>query len=127
MKYLKFRPLASAALVVFIAGLALFALYLAAPRSRDFVLQVDNQSGLMVDYVRLFGEGLEQDALLLQLQPGQQGSLSTRIKPAGALRFEVSQGGNRIDTYVVEDTRVLDDLKQRLTIHPHNRFILSRQ
>lgn len=94
-------------------------------QASEFVLQVVNQSALPVQQIRLFGEALNQDALLLNLDPGQQGTLTTEVRSSGALKFEVSQGGNRIDTYIVEDTRLLESFRQTLVIHPDNRFILS--
>lgn len=92
---------------------------------REFSLSVINQSGVNVDQVRLFGTALEHDAVLLNLQSGQAVELETTILASGTLRVEISQGLNRIDSHIVEDTRILEALSQQLTIEPGNRFLLS--
>lgn len=112
-----------AALAVVIAAALMVAYQQQQPV--EFELRVINRSELPVQQVRLFGEALEQDALLLNLDPGQQAKVTTLVGHRGALKFEVSQSGNRIDTFIVEDTRLLDNFRQTLVIHPHNRFILS--
>lgn len=111
------------AFVVVLATLVLKELY---PSAREFNLVVENTSGQEVDQLRLFGEAMEHEVVLVKLPPGQQQRIVAIIRPSGNLRFEVSQGMNRIDHFIVEDTRVLDDLEQRLTIQPGNRIILSR-
>ncbi len=105
--------------------LAMAALWYQSHQPRTFQLEVANRSTRVVEQVRLFGSGLEQDAVLLTLPPGATAILDTPLKARGALRFEVAQGGNRIDTYIVEDTRRLEHLSQRLTIHDDNRFLLD--
>lgn len=92
---------------------------------RQFTLQVTNQSGLLVDQVRLFGTALENEAVLLNLPPQADVELQTAINTSGTLRVEITQGLNRIDSPIVEDTRLLTVLSQQLTIEPGNRFLLS--
>ena len=100
-------------------------MYWHSSQPRRFTLEVANRSAKPVDQVRLFGTALNQDALLLKLDPEQSRLMTVSINKTGTLRVEISQDMNRIDTYIVEDTRILDDLSQRLTIEADNRFLLS--
>lgn len=122
MKKSTFLPV----LVVAVAIIAVLLLIAKYPSSREFVLVVENTSGRELDQLRLFGEAVDHPVVLVKLQPGQEQRVTVAILPSGNLRFEVSQGMNRIDSFIVEDTRILDDLEQRLTIYPENRIILSR-
>lgn len=117
--------IALALLVVIVLLLSIVWMIQQTSAPRQFVLVVENQSSQMVDQVRLFGSALEADALLFKLDSEQSSKISVAIKKSGTLRFEVSQGYNRIDTYIVEDTLVLDDLSQRLVIHDNNRFLIA--
>lgn len=120
------KTLLLAAVLVFIAVAIAVLLKVNSQASREFTLLVENSSELDVDQLRLFGGAVEHEVVLLKLPPGQKQSLSVSILPSGTLKFEVSQGMNRIDSHIVEDTRILDDLEQRLSIQPGNRIMLSR-
>ena len=110
-------------LVLILAGTAWVVQQRLQPR--HFVLQVVNLSGNTVDRVRLFGTALQQDALLLQLPSGQSADIEAELGNSGTLRFEVTQGLNHIDTFIVDDVRKLEHFLQRLTIRDHNRFLLG--
>lgn len=91
----------------------------------QYRLAIANQSELTVDQVRLFGSGVTTEQVTQALEPGSQRVISVSLKAEGSLRFEVIQGGNRIDTYIEEDVADLSGDQQRLIIHPHNRFIIN--
>lgn len=104
----------------------LWLVYQRSPQ-RQFVLDVENLSGVVVDRVTLSGTALNQAAVLAALEPGQQKTLRLAIGDSGTLRFEVVQGRNRADAAIVEDARLLEHPHQRLEIREGNRFLLSRE
>ncbi len=90
-----------------------------------YQLQVVNNSLKVVDQVRLFGEAVVQAASVQAIEPGASRLVSVELRSDGGLRFEVTQGLNRIDTYIEQDVGQLTDLQQRLEINPNNRFIID--
>lgn len=119
-----YRPLAYAVSALLILML-LYWFQQRGTQPRQFHLLVINRSETMVEQVRLFGSALEQDVVLLNIAPQQPFQLEAPIMSQGTLKVEISQGLNRIDGPIVEDTRVLESFSQRLTIEPNNRFILG--
>ncbi len=90
-----------------------------------YQLEVINQSADTVDYVKLFGKGAQSESTLNALLPGQAGIISVILKKAGGLKFEVAQGGNRIDSIIVKDIHTINAFQQQLVVHPNNRYIIS--
>lgn len=92
---------------------------------KTFHLQVINNSDKPVDKVRLFGSGVQAEAAIVNVLAGQSTIMSTTLANSGWLSFEVSQGFNRIDTYISQDVSTLEQFQQQLSIHNNNRFIIS--
>ena len=112
--------------LVLLMGLGILWLWKQNEAPQPFVFTVDNQSHQQVEQVRLFGSALDQDALLFNIDPASSAAITVNARKSGTLKFEVSQGLNRIDTFIVEDTRLLDDWSQRLVVEDNNRFLLHR-
>jgi hypothetical protein len=92
----------------------------------EYQLEIINGSQYPVDQVRLFGSAVVEQRLSTALAPGDSASILVQLHKTGAIRFEVSQQGNRIDTYIVQDVSTLEHHLQQLHVHPNNRFIISR-
>ena len=90
-----------------------------------YQLQVVNNSPAPVDQVRLFGRGVVEEDALFSLLPGTTAMLTIELADSGDLRFEVAQGLNRIDTFIVRDIDQLTQRQQRLEINANNRFIIA--
>jgi len=100
-----------------------------------YPLEVINRSDKTVEQVRLFGSAVSGDATIVKLLPGQRAQVVVSLASQGGLKFEVSQGLNRIDTFITEDVSRMPFSwrqlllkthdQQQLVIHPNNRFIIS--
>ena len=90
-----------------------------------YQLEVINRSAEAVDYIRLFGTGAQAEARLKLLNPGRSALISVLLNKQGGLRYEVSQGGNRIDTFINKNIKAMTSLQQQLIIHPGHRYIIS--
>lgn len=114
--------------VVLIALAAIILWYAIRPftQPKHFLLNVDNRSGKPVDRIRLFGSALQKEGLLTNLPPDASGSLNVAIGSSGSLRVEVSQGLNRIDTFIARDTGKLHKLNRHLVVYDGHRFILDK-
>lgn len=112
----------TAALIVLLIASVLWWL-LQAPVSYE--LRVINSSQQPVDQVRLFGQAVILEATVNQIGPGGEAAVVVELNDTGDLRFEVSQGYNRIDTYIERDISQLQQHQQQLEIKPNNRFIIS--
>ena len=121
---MKARILWFVAVVVVLAVLATLLLWQFF-QPRVFVLEVSNDSDKAVAEVRVFGSAVEHELTLQQLLPGARQQLTTPLLRKGELRFEVSQGLNRIDTFIAEDVALLEKNHQRLIIHNNSRFIIE--
>jgi hypothetical protein len=92
---------------------------------KAFHLYVVNNSDKLVDQVRLFGSGVLAEAAITNLLAGQSATMAVTLGNAGGLNFEVSQGFNRIDTFIKQDVSSLQQFQQQLIIHNNNRYILN--
>ncbi len=90
-----------------------------------YELEVINRSAATVDAVRLFGTGTQAEATLKQLKPGRSALISVLLKKQGGLRFEVSQGGNRIDSFINPSVKAIASFNQQLLINPGHRYLIS--
>lgn len=90
-----------------------------------YTLEVSNQSTETVDYIRLFGSGAQNDSIVKSLMPGRSVAVSVTLKKQGELKFEVSQAGSKIDTFVDKDVTAIDSFRQRLFVYPDHRYMLS--
>lgn len=90
-----------------------------------YTLEVVNQSAQAVDYIRLFGSGAQDESIVKFLMPGRSVAVSVTLKKQGELKFEVSQAGSIIDTYVDQNITAIDSFRQRLLIYPNHRYVVS--
>tara|TARA_B110000014_G_C19837619_1_gene434283 strand:+ start:314 stop:706 length:393 start_codon:yes stop_codon:yes gene_type:complete len=90
-----------------------------------YALEVINRSGADVDQVRLFGTGVQAESTLNDLKRGDVAIISVMLKKEGGLKFEVEQGGSRIDTFVDKSIKAITSFEQQLVIHPNHRYIIS--
>ena len=90
-----------------------------------YELEVINQSLETVDYVKLFGTGVQDESLLKKLKPGKSGLVSVILAEQGSLKFEVAQGGNRIDTFINQRIDKIESFRQQLLIKPGRRYLVS--
>lgn len=90
-----------------------------------YTLEVVNQSAQAVDYIRLFGSGTQDESIVKFLMPGRSVAVSVTLKKQGELKFEVSQAGSIIDTYVDQNITAIDSFRQRLLIYPNHRYVVS--
>ena len=99
-----------------------------------YQLEVINRSDKTVDQVRLFGSGARDNKVIINLLPGLRAVAVVNLTGEGGLKFEVTQGLNRIDTFITEDVSRMPfswqqfllktAYQQQLEIHPNNRFII---
>lgn len=92
---------------------------------KTFHLQIINNSDRPVDKVRLFGSGVQTEVELVNVLAGKSAVMTVILTNTGGLNFEVSQGFNRIDTFINQDVATLEQLQQQLTIHNKNRYVIS--
>lgn len=92
---------------------------------KTFRLVVINNSLERIDQVRLFGSAVAKQRHIEAMLPGVRSELVVTLHSQGGLQFEVSQGLNRIDSYIEADVTNIKQFKQLLRVESDYRYIIS--
>ncbi len=111
--------------IIILSILLLVLAFIFMQPAQQFQLTVINESDSQVSYVRLIGTATESERIISDIDPGNASAMYASLTEQGELRFEVSQGGNRIDSIISDNVKNLERYHYQLTIYNDNRYIIS--
>lgn len=90
----------------------------------QYQLDISNESSERAS-VRVFGSGVLEPRVIFDIKAGEVATILVDLKPQGELRFEVAQGGSKIDTFIARDIDQLERSQHWLTIEANHHFTIS--